>query len=107
MLMKENRISRHKFSDDDGIEMCLGHLTDRAALLPSTFFQVVNSIILMNLVNLIMPMQKMKNEDKGNMIIRVMMEYITNSKPEETRADIEADVPESFYNPLNGSYLHQ
>ena len=75
MLMKENRISRHKFSDYDGIEMCLGHLTDRAALLPSTFFQVVNSIILMNLVNLIMSksMHKMKNEDKGSMIIRVMM----------------------------------
>ena len=49
-------------------------------------------------------MPKMTRED---MIISEMMEYIIDSKPEETRADIEADVPTSFYNPLDGSYLHQ
>ena len=87
--------------------MCLGHLTDRAALLPSPFFQVGNPINLANLGPLVNfdPFgqfgQLNHDNDKGRKMIKSDM---ITSKPEETRgSDIEADVPASFYNPLDGA----
>ena len=84
--------------------MCLGHLTDRAALLPSPFFQVGNPINLANLGPLVNfdPFGQFGQLNHDKMIKSDMI----NSKPEETRAaDLEVSTP--FFNPLDGAlYLH-